>query len=131
LRRGCREEPFVSAPFGVDVQDEDGVRVFNLTGELDHATAAALRDPLESAIEGGIRSLLIDLSDCTFIDSTGLSVIVHAHSRLADGDGSGQLEICCPDEQVRRLLEITGIARQLGLHPTREDAMAALAATTR
>ncbi len=120
----------MNAPFRVEVEDLDGgIRSFNLRGELDHATAPELRRPLEAALEGGTRSLLIDLSDCSFIDSTGLSVIVHAHSRLVDGDangGDGQLEICCPDAQVRRLLEITGIDRALGLHQTRDEALAAL-----
>jgi anti-anti-sigma factor len=74
---------------------------------------------------------LIDLSDCTFIDSTGLSVIVHAHSKLIDVEASspsGRLEICCPDAQIRRLLEITGIDRALGLHQTRDEALSALSA---
>jgi anti-sigma B factor antagonist len=120
----------LSTPFRVEVEELDGgIRSFTLDGELDHATAPQLRQPLEAAIESGARSVLIDLSDCSFIDSTGLSVIVHAHSRLMDGDANagGQLEICCPDSQVRRLLEITGIDRALGLHQTREEALSALA----
>jgi anti-sigma B factor antagonist len=121
----------LSAPFRVEVSELDGgVRAFSLNGELDHATAPELREPLEAAIEGGARSVLIDLSDCSFIDSTGLSVIVHAHARLVDGDGDGgnggRLEICCPDAQVRRLLEITGIDRAVGLHQTRDEALGAL-----
>lgn len=120
----------MSAPFRVDVEELDGgIRSFTLNGELDHATAPELRGPLEAAIVEGARSVLIDLSECSFIDSTGLSVIVHAHSRLIDANGSGgegQLEICCPDAQVRRLLEITGIDRALGLHQTRDEALAAL-----
>ncbi len=123
------EEP-LSAPFRVEVEELDGgIRSFTLTGELDHATAPELRGPLEGALEDGTRSVLIDLSECSFIDSTGLSVIVHAHARLIDGDTNGddgQLEICCPDAQVRRLLEITGIDRALGLHQTRDEALAAL-----
>jgi anti-sigma B factor antagonist len=120
----------LNAPFRVEVEELDGgVRSFNLNGELDHATAPELRQPLEAAIEAGAKSVLIDLSDCSFIDSTGLSVIVHAHSRLVDGESNGsggRLEICCPDAQVRRLLEITGIDRALGLHQTRDEALAAL-----
>jgi anti-sigma B factor antagonist len=73
--------------------------------------------------------VLIDLSDCSFIDSTGLSVLVHARSRLLD-DGDGQLEICCPDPQVRRLLEITGVDRAFGVHQTRDEALEALKAAT-
>jgi stage II sporulation protein AA (anti-sigma F factor antagonist) len=121
----------VSAPFTVEAEKlDDGIRAFTLAGELDHATAPELRGPLDSAIEEGIKCVLIDLSDCTFIDSTGLSVIVHAHSALNGDDRSGQLEICCPDPQVRRLLEITGVDRALGLHQTRDEALEALKAAT-
>jgi anti-sigma B factor antagonist len=116
----------MSLPFRVDVEQlNGGVRSFNLSGELDHATAPELREPLESAIDAGARSLLVDLSDCSFIDSTGLSVLVHARSRLLD-DSDGRLEICCPDPQVRRLLEITGVDRAFGVHQTRDEALAAL-----
>jgi anti-sigma B factor antagonist len=122
----------VSTPFTVEAEELDGgVRAFTLVGELDHATAPELREPLDAAIESGTRCVLIDLSDCTFIDSTGLSVIVHAHSALIEEERSGQLEICCPDPQVRRLLEITGVDRALGLHQTRDEALEALQAAAR
>ena len=122
----------VNAPFSVDTEElEDGVRGFTLSGELDHATAPELREPLDAAIGSGTNLVLIDLSDCNFIDSTGLSVIVHAHSALVDSERGGQLEICCPDPQVRRLLEITGIDRALGLHQTRVEALEALTAAAR
>jgi anti-sigma B factor antagonist len=117
----------MSIPFRVEVEQLNGsVRSFNLSGELDHATAPELRQPLDAAIKAGVRAVLVDLSDCNFIDSTGLSVLVHAHARLLD-DG-GRLEICCPDPQVRRLLEITGVDRSFGVHRTRDEALAALAA---
>ena len=122
----------VNAPFNVEIEElEGGVRGFTLSGELDHATAPELRDPLDAAIAQGANLVLIDLSDCNFIDSTGLSVIVHAHSALVDDARGGQLEICCPDPQVRRLLEITGIDRALGLRQTRDEALEALKATAR
>jgi len=103
------------------------VHAFELRGELDQASAPELREPLSDAIDSGARRVLIDLSDCGFIDSTGLSVLVRAQQQLAnDGDGR-QLAICCPDSDVRRLLEITGLDRAMGLHDTRDDAIAALA----
>jgi anti-anti-sigma factor len=118
----------MTSPFRVEVEELDaGVRSFNLGGELDHATAPELRGPLDSAIDAGARAILIDLSDCTFIDSTGLSVLVHARSRLIDADG-GKLEICCPDPQVRRLLEITGVDRAFGVHQRRDEALTSLTA---
>lgn len=121
----------MSAPFLVEIEKLDGgVKAFKLRGELDHATAPDLRTPLDEAINEGGRSFLIDLSDCTFIDSTGLSVIVHARSRVIDEDHNGGFEICCPDAQIRRLLEITGIDRAFGVHQTRDEALAALAASS-
>jgi anti-sigma B factor antagonist len=121
----------MTTPFTVEIEELDGdVQAFNLRGELDHATAPELREPLEAAIDQGGRAFLIDLSDCSFIDSTGLSVLVHARSRVLDEREERRLEICCPDSQIRRLLEITGIDRVFGVHQTRDEALAALGATS-
>lgn len=122
----------MTKPFTVEIESLDAdVRLFNLRGELDHATAPDLRQPLEEAIEQGERAFLIDLSDCSFIDSTGLSVLVHARSRVLEERDGGRFEICCPDAQIRRLLEITGIDRAFGIHQTRDEALAALTASAR
>lgn len=112
--------------FSIEVEQLDsGPKAFRIQGELDQATAPELREPLNAAIDDGVRSILIDLSDCAFIDSTGLSVIVHARTRVVE-DG-GRYEICCPDAQARRLLEITGIEDAFGIFDTRDEALAALA----
>jgi anti-sigma B factor antagonist len=121
----------MATPFTVEIEHLDGkIRAFRLRGELDHATAPELRAPLHEAIDRGERVFLIDLTDCSFIDSTGLSVLVNARSRVLDDDAPGRFEICCADSQIRRLLEITGIDRAFGVHQTREDALAALAASS-
>jgi anti-sigma B factor antagonist len=113
--------------FKVEVERApSGQHVFRVNGELDHATAPDLRDPLNEAIENGARSILIDLTDCTFIDSTGLSVIVHSRSRVVE-EHNGRLELCCPDPQIKRLLEITGIEEAFGIFATVDDALASLA----
>ncbi len=107
---------------------DNGLHAFRIEGELDHATAPQLRDPLDAAIEAGVRAILIDLTDCPFIDSTGLSVIVHARSKLMDdGRSSARFELCCADAQTRRLLEITGIEEAFGIFDTRDEAVAAFA----
>ncbi len=104
------------------------MHAFTVAGELDHATAEQLRGPLLEAIAGGADGILVDLSECHFIDSTGLSVLVEARRLLGDRNGGPSFGICCADPQVRRLLEITGLDRALEMHETREEALAALAA---
>lgn len=112
---------------------EDGVRVVAVRGELDLGTAPELEGPLEEAI-GANEPLLIDLSECEFIDSTGIAMIVRAWQQLANGDGDGdgsgrgRVVICSANEQVRRVLEITGLEVSIPVHSSRDAALAALRA---
>jgi anti-anti-sigma factor len=117
------------APFEVKVGDlEHGVRTVSVRGELDLSTAPELEGPLDEVLDGGGGSVLIDLSRCEFIDSTGIALIVRAWQRL-DGGGEGRsLVICSQNDQVRRVLEITGLELSIPVHLTRDDALAALAA---
>jgi anti-anti-sigma factor len=108
---------------------DDGVRVIAVRGELDLSTASDLEGPLEEAISSGDASVLIDLSECEFIDSTGIALIVRAWQRLdrtADGEGEGRVVICSDNNQVRRVLEITGIELSIPIHSGRDEALAAL-----
>ena len=110
-------------------QLDDGVRVVAVRGELDLSTASDLERPLEDAVSSGDASILIDLSECEFIDSTGIALIVRAWQRLdraADGEGNGRVVICSDNEQVRRVLEITGLELSISIHSTKDEALAAL-----
>jgi len=115
------------APFEVNVEGLDrGVRTIAVRGELDLSTAPDLEGPLEEALESGDGSILIDLGDCEFIDSTGIALIVRAWQRLDGGESPRALLISCQNEQVRRVLEITGLELSIPVHPTRDEALAAI-----
>lgn len=115
------------APFEVKVGDpEHGVQTIFVRGELDLSTAPELEGPLEQALENGEGSVLIDLTRCEFIDSTGIALIVRAWQRLQSGDNGRALVICSQNDQVRRVLEITGLELSIPVHTTRDEAMAAL-----
>lgn len=115
------------APFEVKVGDlENGVRTISVRGELDLSTAPDLEGPLDEALSNGEGSLLIDLSRCEFIDSTGIALIVRAWQRLDSGENGRALVICSQNDQVRRVLEITGLELSIPVHLTRDEAIAAL-----
>lgn len=117
------------APFEAAADKLDGVHVISVRGELDLSTAPELEPPLEEAIATGDAAVLIDLSECEFIDSTGIALIVRAWQRLdrsADGEGSGKVVICSNNDQVRRVLEITGLELSIPIHKTRDAALSAL-----
>jgi anti-anti-sigma factor len=116
------------APFEVKVGDlEHGVRTISVRGELDLSTAPELEGPLAQALESGEASILIDLSSCEFIDSTGIALIVRAWQRLDANQDGRSLVICSHNEQVRRVLEITGLELSIPVHGTRDEALAAMA----
>jgi anti-sigma B factor antagonist len=118
------------APFQASASElEGGIRLLEVGGELDLSTATQLEEPLEQAVDSPSAAVLIDLTDCTFIDSTGIALIVRAWQRVdgaAGNGGDGGLVLCCQNEQVRRVLEVTGLEHSLRVFGTRDEAAAAL-----
>jgi anti-anti-sigma factor len=109
------------APFKVQSEQDSGVSVIAVEGELDMNTATQLEQALEPALAKSDSALLIDLSRCEFIDSTGIALIVRAWQQL-DGD----FALCGVGDQVERVLDITGLEESIPTHPRREDAVTAL-----
>jgi anti-sigma B factor antagonist len=104
---------------------EGGLLVVSVIGELDQSTAPGLREAHAPTLAEPAEPVLVDLSDCNFIDSTGLSLLVEAKRRLEEHQL--RFGVCCPDADVQRLLEITGIDRALGLYESRDEAVSGLA----
>lgn len=88
----------------------DGSRSVRFEGDLDLATAGALRDEIMDARNAGAGSVTVDLSGVGFMDSVGLSLLVTAHKRLEE-DGAA-MRLLLP-ETLRRLFEISGLTEVL------------------
>src|SRR6185312_6919087 len=118
------------APFQASATELDGgIRLLEVNGELDLSTATQLEGPLDAATASEKSAVLIDLTDCTFIDSTGIALVVRAWQRVdagAGNGGEGGLVLCCQNEQVKRVLEVTGLEHSLRVFATRAEAAAAL-----
>jgi anti-anti-sigma factor len=111
------------APFKVHSKQDDDTVVILVEGELDMHTAAQLERELEAPLADSGSALLIDLSRCEFIDSTGIALIVRAWQRL---DGDGRFALCGVGDQVKRVLDITGLESTIPNHPSREEALSRL-----
>ena len=75
-----------------------------LDGEIDIATAPAIRRILLAAISGGNVQLAVNMSGVTFIDAAGIGVLVAAANRARQAGGG--LSLLAPSPQVRRLLDV-------------------------
>ena len=87
----------------------DGVATVAVAGEVDLYTAPALKQALSARDRQGARSVLVDLSRATFIDSTTLGVLMGAVKRLRPA--GGELAIACSDPNIRKIFEITLLDR--------------------
>ena len=95
--------------------------VLTVSGELDIATAPALRKRLDAAIDAGKHRLVIDLSAVSFLDSIALAAIVHAKQRLPE-DGKMALAVA-PSSYVMLVFEGSGLANVLDLVESRAQAI--------
>ena len=80
---------------------EGTTEALRLEGEIDLAVADQLAEALSTSIAGGTTA--VDVSGVTFIDSTGLKVLLSAANAL---DGQGPLVLLRPSSAVRRVLDI-------------------------
>jgi stage II sporulation protein AA (anti-sigma F factor antagonist) len=103
---------------------QSGCREIHLEGELDLAVADRLTEALERAASERDR-IVIGLEQCTFIDSTGIAIIVKAHRELAQQ--GGVLTVYGASDQVLRILSITGLTNDGLVFENAGDARAAAA----
>jgi anti-anti-sigma factor len=95
-------------PFRCDVHREGGVVRIVLAGELDLASAAQVEPLLH---DGGAERRLLDLRELTFMDSSGLRLILSAHA-AARREGVA-LQIVPGPPAVQRVFEICGVGDEL------------------
>jgi anti-sigma B factor antagonist len=110
------------ASFAVEVTDvSDRVSIVAVHGQADLHTSSELRAAITDAIDRGAASLVVDLSEATFIDSMTLGVLLGAVKRLRPTGGG--VSVVCTDPHIRRIFEITLLDRVFALHSDRRTAV--------
>ena len=93
----------VKTPEGSDAH------VLSLGGELDIATTPTVRSAIDAAIAGGAKRIIVDLTGLSFIDSTGLGVLIGGLRRARENDG--RVVLVATEGRILRLLRVTGLVR--------------------
>jgi anti-sigma B factor antagonist len=107
---------------------DDGTAVIAVAGEVDLYTAPELKRELLAAVEQGVRRVVVDLSEATFIDSTTLGVLLSGVKRLRPLDG--ELAVVCTDRNIRKIFEITLLDRVFSIYDERGEALAGTVSTS-
>jgi anti-sigma B factor antagonist len=95
--------------FDVTTTTDDGVATVAIEGELDIATAPVLDATLADVEQGANGTVLLDLADVRFIDSTGLRSLLSARRRAQENGRRLRLANLAPD--VERVFDVTGVRR--------------------
>ena len=109
------------------VEYHDAVGVVSIAGEVDIVQAHALRDRLLGAVRNEDLGLVIDLSDATYIDSVGVSLLFELAERL--GERQLKLAVVLPDDGlVERVLTIVDLRSVAEVRSSVDDALSAISA---
>jgi anti-sigma B factor antagonist len=106
--------------------DESGAVVAEVAGDIDMSTVAGLRNRLYELADSG-QPVIVDLERVTFMDSTGLGVLVGT-ARRAEAHGTS-LHAVCSQDQTLKLLWLTGVDSRIPVSTTVGEALALLNAS--
>jgi anti-anti-sigma factor len=105
----------------LSARTERGYVIAALSGELDIASAPALREQLLGLLTPAAGRLIIDLSAVSYADASGLTVLVGTARRA--GLLGGYLRPAAPSPEVARVLSLTGLDQHLDIFPTVDAAI--------
>ncbi|EJG07356.1 anti-sigma-factor antagonist [Methanofollis liminatans DSM 4140] len=105
---------------GISVHTGEDGAVVSVTGRIDAASAGLLDTELSGLIEGGERTIIVDMGGLEYISSSGLRVLLAAKKNLKKV--GGDLSIAALKPFVREVFEISGFLRIFSVHDTVEEA---------
>lgn len=91
----------------------------HVVGELDLATCPAVEEAIAPVASSS--RVIVDLTGCTFLDSSGLRILMRARREV--GEGEGVLELVAADPTIVRVLEIANVDSVLTVHSTLDAAL--------
>jgi anti-anti-sigma factor len=103
-------------------KEVNGIRVVTVQGEIDHTVKDILSEALLSQ-DGTVpaQRSVVDLSGVTFMDSSGINVLITAYQQVSEAQG--WLRIAGAQESVLRVLTLVGVDALIPCHPTIEQAL--------
>jgi anti-sigma B factor antagonist len=111
---------------GFDFDERDGVVVARVGGEIDSSNASELRLALSERLPSATNALVLDLSDVTYLDSSGIQLLFELGKRL--GARRQTMRLVVPENApMRRVLELCDMASVAPLDPELDLSLNALA----
>ena len=104
----------------LSTETTDGVRITRVAGELDLSTIEAFDAEFDGSFSAGRQ--IVDLTDCTFVDSSALRAFVRTRRRISEA--GGHFALIAPSQPARRTLEVAALDRFVPVFETLDEAVA-------
>lgn len=78
-----------------------------LSGELDHHNAADIRETLDEMLDGSVKELTLDMSRVTFMDSSGIGIVLGRYNRMRERNG--KLYLSGLGGSAEKILRMAGV----------------------
>ena len=101
--------------------------VVRVAGEVDMSHEAELRAELRAAVEADANGIVVDLTECEFIDSSAIRALLLSREEKNSDHDSETLAVAASSDQILRILGVMGLDKVLPIEPTVKQAAAALA----
>ncbi|GAB2697083.1 anti-sigma F factor antagonist [Paenibacillus thermoaerophilus] len=109
----------------IELEHHRRTLIARLRGELDHHTADKVKTMLEDAIlRGDVHHVVLSMKGLTFMDSSGLGVVLGRYKQIANK--GGKLVVCEVHPSIYRLFEMSGLFKILTVEPSEQDALSRL-----
>jgi stage II sporulation protein AA (anti-sigma F factor antagonist) len=106
----------------IELEVRQDVLCVRLSGELDHHLADELRTQTVNAIENyHIRHIILNLEHLSFMDSSGLGVILGRYKQIKQLNG--EMVVCAISPTIQRLFDMSGLFKIIRMEPTEEYAL--------
>lgn len=106
----------------VTSREAGGRTVIEVRGEIDVYTAPLLREEISTLVDADHTTIVVDLTQVSFMDSTGLGVLVGALKKVRTL--GGDLSLVINEEKILKVFRITALTQVFSIHPSLDAALA-------
>ena len=105
----------------ISVTDSGDVKILSFQGNLDTNTSPDAESEINKLIDAGAQKLLVNFENLEYVSSAGLRIMLATAKKL--GATQGDLKICCLNETVQEVFDISGFSTILNVAKTEEEAL--------
>ena len=97
-----------------------------VVGELDISHEDEVRAALRSAVDADGAGIIVDLTECAFIDSSGVRALLLGYEAQREDNGDELLAVAADSEQILRILSVMGVDKVIPVRPSVDKAISEL-----